>query len=1486
MAKSINFTIKPDKKTEKRLQRIDLNLNKIVNKSIPSFFKKIDKTQGLLKDINKSVENISTKKFDKTFDYLNQIVKGIDKISKDISAALALQASYPADKIIHFASRYTKTVDSILNEIVSLKETISSKLDAIVSSFGNIAAAGFGKGFEDLISKISFPGQVSDVMGSFLRETERFYVGNVGRMFSKLTTGVGKLIGLIKAISKIIDWGDSKEKLKIIAENTGVLVKEVQGISETLRNIADNLGRSKPTAEEGRGKSSIFSDDVIKRIGKFGEAGQKARKSYSGLLNILRDISSTVKFIFTAQIADTFKEMEASITKVIDETGGAFSAFKEFDQSGRELASTLEFLNISLSGIAKTVQMNIAGASAQLAKWGISLHEAAEQVASFIYNLGVLAKSVAKSGFEALKIGVLFEIPAEDIIETLREIYKISMGEFAARIQDIGKTLTQTFSSYYNVMKKMGVPIRNLVSSFKEFLKTQQNLILSLRLLSKDTKGLIGLTSEASAVYGVLAQQVEVDTTAFGELAQAINVIKQGGQDLASVMALMGATGAQNISNIVALYTLFGKEIAAASDFATAFKNILMKVYETGNPLARLVISMLVPGFQSIIALGDEGILNLANNIEKLSKEFHKSSKVLNDYANSIKRVDAYLEAVQKNTQRFFALILAHKGVNEIMVEFANIIDSSAQKLDRFTKAIGSDAIYRAMAFLMTIIKQLTSVLNMLGIGITDLIALIWLSREMSIGWGNTFQKLLESFEILATKTYNAVTAPFYFTIDAMNSLRKGIPSIFNFLISRTSKIKKSISEIFTSLWKIVEPLFTKLWSGLKLLAETAFKFLAQRFTKILNFVSKVALGVIGVFNFLKDKLGGIIGEITKIMWNSTVIVVETAKIYMELFFGTLLKVFGVFASTAITTIGIISSLGAVISGATVFAGLLVAAFDFLSKKVRIGNEEFSVLMVMLQKFSESVLFLKSILQKLVRGEFKDFSSFINSIISGLKNIWGEKFKTKEGEYTIFELFYNSIITGLEKVAVSIPQIIADLGIKIIDGIALGLYSIAQRGVNLKTTRLGNVLATIVVNSFKAAFQIVSHLIANAPFIVENLLGAIKTIFQQIVNTVSSGKGIANFITNLAQALLGVLRAVVFFLADNLPLLIEGVADAIDNLVNSISAKGASEFIVLIDSLVNKLLEALPKITSGLGKLLGSLINALIPIIGGLILYAVNKFPDILKAIVSSILSFAKSFMPGLIKALSTLIGKILPALVHIIVSQLPGNIATIIKALRSLLGIIADYLDDIVREILKGLAKAIGALFSGIFSGDFWKNLGNMLLEGLKGLAEIIRSGIMVIWGFLKGLFEDVYKGLKGIYDFIVGIVNKIIGKSKNSATKAYEAVGDINLPQKIEPKFDEQAFGGTAPDQNWKRSPDIGAGGFGVKPAEETKTEASDKEVINNISDLRGTILEVVARADKQINYLSNIYKILSQINDNIVNLNQNLTIIIKQRSTASVS
>lgn len=332
------------------------------------------------------------------------------------------------------------------------------------------------------------------------------------------------------------------------------------------------------------------------------------------------------------------------------------------------------------------------------------------------------------------------------------------------------------------------------------------------------------------------------------------------------------------------------------------------------------------------------------------------------------------------------------------------------------------------------------------------------------------------------------------------------------------------------------------------------------------------------------------------------------------------------------------------------------------------------------------------------------------------------------------------------------------------------LTGIADDNANFKTLteQFVDSLVTVGKNIIPRISVIlggISQLVTSAsttiiPMVITTITDNLPMLWQAAVALVGSlGQGIIDSLPAITQVAIDILFFLANGLIDNLPTLIDGLLQVTLTIVQMLTSP---EFltqlietaILLIVTLANGLIAAIPQLIAAVPLIIGNLRAAIIVELPNIIQMGI----DLLFALIDGIIQC----IPELVAAVPTLIIAFINGIVN--------NLDKIILAAPQIIVSLITGIIGAIPELVAAVPRIIAAIADTIRKYD-WGGIGKNIVRGLK-------NGIAGMWGNIKNWFNDKVNSL-------VSGVKRILGI--HSPSKVFAGIGGF-MAEGLGEGFDDQ--------------------------------------------------------------------------------------------------
>lgn len=279
----------------------------------------------------------------------------------------------------------------------------------------------------------------------------------------------------------------------------------------------------------------------------------------------------------------------------------------------------------------------------------------------------------------------------------------------------------------------------------------------------------------------------------------------------------------------------------------------------------------------------------------------------------------------------------------------------------------------------------------------------------------------------------------------------------------------------------------------------------------------------------------------------------------------------------------------------------------------------------------------------------------------------------------------------------------------------------------------------------------ISQLVTSAsttiiPMVITTITDNLPALLQAAVALVGAlGQGIIDSLPAITQAAIDI----IFYLADsliaNLPTLIAGLLQVTMTIVQTLTSPEfltqlVETAILLIMTLANGLIDAIPQLIAAVPLIIGNLLAAIIVELPNIIQMGI----DLLFALID-----------GIIKCIPELVAAV-PTLIIAFINGIVNNLDKIILAAPQIIVSLITGIIGAIPELIAAVPRIIAAIADTIRNYD-WGSIGRNIVQGLK-------DGIAGMWDNIKNWFSEKVNGL-------VGGVKKILGIA--SPSKVFAGIG-----------------------------------------------------------------------------------------------------------------
>ncbi len=294
----------------------------------------------------------------------------------------------------------------------------------------------------------------------------------------------------------------------------------------------------------------------------------------------------------------------------------------------------------------------------------------------------------------------------------------------------------------------------------------------------------------------------------------------------------------------------------------------------------------------------------------------------------------------------------------------------------------------------------------------------------------------------------------------------------------------------------------------------------------------------------------------------------------------------------------------------------------------------------------------------------------------------------------------------------------------------------------------------------------------------ETLAGALTTTKAALQNFLSGSgdvEGLLSSLENLADVVMGKLDELLPRLTTGIAKLIEKALPKLPQMLQKvlpILIKAATDIInglvAVLPGLTKALLDATPEIIAGLIVVIEEIVRNLPMIISPLIKALPTLIPQLVEGLVQLVLTLTQNIMPivmPIIEALPTILDSIMQALISALPQIVSGLISLMLAVVKNMPTIIKSLLDSIP-VILTGVIDALMAALPQLIEGLIMLNL-----EIVKNLPVIIYELIKAIPTIHKSVIDALMKSAPMLWSSF----KDIFGKAWDKVKEVFSSVKDF---------------------------------------------------------------------------------------------------------------
>lgn len=297
-------------------------------------------------------------------------------------------------------------------------------------------------------------------------------------------------------------------------------------------------------------------------------------------------------------------------------------------------------------------------------------------------------------------------------------------------------------------------------------------------------------------------------------------------------------------------------------------------------------------------------------------------------------------------------------------------------------------------------------------------------------------------------------------------------------------------------------------------------------------------------------------------------------------------------------------------------------------------------------------------------------------------------------------------------------------------------------------TAAGNIIPRVSVMLGGISQLVTSASTTIIPMVITTITDNLPALLQAAVALVGAlGQGIIDSLPAITQAAIDI----IFYLADsliaNLPTLIAGLLQVTMTIVQTLTSPEfltqlVETAIMLIMTLANGLIDAIPQLIAAVPLIIGNLLAAIIVELPNIIQMGI----DLLFALID-----------GIIKCIPELVAAA-PTLIIAFINGIVNNLDKIILAAPQIIVSLITGIIGAIPELIAAVPRVIAAIADTIRNYD-WGGIGRNIVQGLK-------DGIAGMWDNIKNWFNEKVNSL-------VGGVKRILGI--HSPSKVFARIGSF---------------------------------------------------------------------------------------------------------------
>lgn len=400
---------------------------------------------------------------------------------------------------------------------------------------------------------------------------------------------------------------------------------------------------------------------------------------------------------------------------------------------------------------------------------------------------------------------------------------------------------------------------------------------------------------------------------------------------------------------------------------------------------------------------------------------------------------------------------------------------------------------------------------------------------------------------------------------------------------------------------------------------------------------------------------------------------------------------------------------------------------------------------------------------------FDELSGYIDDAAGAAQDMADTQLDNLPGDITLFQ----SAMEGAQiMLADQLTPTLRDFVQFATNGIGDITKAFSEGGMEGGFSAIGEVLsdgiamvAEYVPEMVKAGRLLLENLVygilENAPVFAEGFFAIVKDVIEAL----------PEFIGTAGELIETGIREMVPMITENVPIIINGIAEALTAVADSISnstliadtvPKLINGLVSIISNNLPKLLKAGLEIIKAIGEGIAKNIPTLVSGVKDIIEAVAGFVSDNLPVIIQAGLDIIVALVDGILQAIPTLV-EMLPTVIDTIITVILDSIPLIINAGIQLLTSLVAALPDIIAAVVEAIPKIIGGIVDALITSipiiiQAGVDLLIALVQNLPTIiTEIVKAIPLIISGIVEGLFGNIDKIIMAGVQLFVALIENL---------------------------------------------------------------------------------------------------------------------------------